>query len=216
MQAVGFLLIAFGGWLVDSAEQGRRPVQTLFAIVQNPAAMLDTLDSTKGTGYPSYAPDFGGGNMDDPGWAGGSSSATAPSQAATGSGSPEGVGAVIWARTQIGKPYKWGSKGPSSYDCSGLTQAAYASVGVRIGGNTTAQRLAGPRVSRKDLQVGDLIFPTLGHVQLFSGNGMVVEAPRTGLNVREAPMSGFLMAVRPVPIRKSSGPANGDAHPGGR
>ena len=38
--------------------------------------------------------------------------------------------ALAFARAQIGKPYVWGATGPGSYDCSGLTQAAWKAAGV--------------------------------------------------------------------------------------
>ena len=44
-----------------------------------------------------------------------------------------GTGAVIaFAQAQIGEPYLWGAAGPSSWDCSGLTQMAWAQAGVYL------------------------------------------------------------------------------------
>lgn len=40
--------------------------------------------------------------------------------------------AIAFARAQIGKPYVWGATGPGSYDCSGLTQAAWKAAGVTL------------------------------------------------------------------------------------
>lgn len=40
--------------------------------------------------------------------------------------------ALAFARAQVGKPYVWGATGPGSYDCSGLTQAAWKAAGVTL------------------------------------------------------------------------------------
>src|SRR5690606_25946638 len=44
------------------------------------------------------------------------------------------------ACAQIGKPYVWGASGPDSYDCSGLTMAAWAQVGVNLPHTAAQQR----------------------------------------------------------------------------
>ena len=116
--------------------------------------------------------------------------------------------AVAWARTQIGKPYQYGATGPNSYDCSGLTQAAYKSVGVSIPRTTEEQILIGTAVSRANLVIGDLVFPDIGHVQLYSGNGNIVEAAHTGTNVREVPIWGFSAARRVVAANRTVSPLN--------
>jgi cell wall-associated NlpC family hydrolase len=92
----------------------------------------------------------------------------------------------------IGKPYVFGSEGPNSYDCSGLTKEAWASVGVHLDHYTKDQWNEGAPVSRDDLQPGDLVFfypPTLHHVGIYIGGGEVVHAPHTGDHVRMAIMS---------------------------
>ena len=98
----------------------------------------------------------------------------------------------------IGKPYVFGSEGPNSYDCSGLTKAAWAAVGVHLEHYTKDQWGEGKPVSRADLQPGDLVFyySTLHHVAIYIGGGMVVHAPHTGDHVRMAtidrgPIAGY-------------------------
>ncbi|MFI6487548.1 NlpC/P60 family protein [Streptomyces sp. NPDC050564] len=95
--------------------------------------------------------------------------------------------ALAFARAQIGKPYVWGATGPDSYDCSGLTQAAWKAAGVSLPRVTTDQVNAGTTVSLTDAQPGDLVFfyDDISHVGLYIGNGMMIHAPKPGAYVRE-------------------------------
>ncbi|MCI3276076.1 C40 family peptidase [Streptomyces cylindrosporus] len=95
--------------------------------------------------------------------------------------------ALAFARSQIGKPYVWGATGPDSYDCSGLTQAAWKAAGVSLPRTTYDQVNAGTTVSLADAQPGDLIFfyDDISHVGLYIGNGMMIHAPKPGAYVRE-------------------------------
>ncbi|MGN6445367.1 C40 family peptidase [Amnibacterium sp.] len=121
-----------------------------------------------------------------------------PKAAAAPAGDSAGARAVRFAIAQIGKPYVFGAAGPDSYDCSGLTLAAYAAAGVSIGPHSaTAQyRLAASRgelVPVAAAQPGDLLFYTDGggdmyHVTISAGNGLMLEAPYPGATVREAPV----------------------------
>ncbi|WP_232050210.1 C40 family peptidase [Actinoplanes sp. OR16] len=98
----------------------------------------------------------------------------------------------------IGKPYVFGSNGPNSYDCSGLTQKAWASVGVSLEHYTKDQYGSTKSVSRDELKPGDLVFyySDVHHVAIYIGGGMVVHAPHTGDHVRMAtidrgPIAGY-------------------------
>ena len=89
-------------------------------------------------------------------------------------------------------PYVYGATGPCSagFDCSGLQQAAWAAAGVSIPRDTYEQWASLPHISMSDLQPGDLIYyDGEGHVAMYVGNGMIVDAPQTGEDVREMPMS---------------------------
>ncbi|MDG4762951.1 NlpC/P60 family protein [Solwaraspora sp. WMMD406] len=90
--------------------------------------------------------------------------------------------AVTFACAQIGKPYVWGSGGPNSYDCSGLTSAAWRQGGVSLPHNAARQRQVIPSVSRSELRPGDLIFyySGLSHVGMYVGDGWIVHASRAG------------------------------------
>ncbi|MDX3516473.1 NlpC/P60 family protein [Streptomyces scabiei] len=95
--------------------------------------------------------------------------------------------AIALARAQIGKPYVWGATGPGSYDCSGLTLAAWKAAGVDLPRTTHDQAAAGTTVPFADARPGDLVFfyDTIGHVGLYIGNGMMIHAPKPGTYVRE-------------------------------
>jgi cell wall-associated NlpC family hydrolase len=87
---------------------------------------------------------------------------------------------IAFLKSQLGKPYVYGATGPGSYDCSGLTQAAFASIGVDIPRTSQEQSTAGTPVSVSDLQPGDLIFwggeGSAYHVGVFIGGGQYLDA----------------------------------------
>ncbi|MBT2396088.1 C40 family peptidase [Streptomyces sp. ISL-100] len=110
--------------------------------------------------------------------------------------------AISFAYGAIGKPYVWGATGPSAFDCSGLTQAAWKAAGVSLPRTTYTQINAGQRVSRSQLAPGDLVFfySGISHVGLYIGNGQMIHAPRPGAPVRVAPIDEmpFAGATRPA------------------
>lgn len=99
--------------------------------------------------------------------------------------------AVDFARAQLGKPYVWGATGPNSYDCSGLTQAAWKAAGVDLPRTTWDQVNAGQRVATADLLPGDLVFfyDDISHVGLYIGEGQMIHAPKPGDVVKIAPIT---------------------------
>jgi cell wall-associated NlpC family hydrolase len=90
--------------------------------------------------------------------------------------------AVDTALAQIGKPYEWGGAGPYSFDCSGLTEYAYAAAGVFLPHSSSMQSTMGVPVSEADLQPGDLVFfyTPVSHVAMYIGNGEIVQASTYG------------------------------------
>jgi cell wall-associated NlpC family hydrolase len=108
----------------------------------------------------------------------------------TGPTATQAQKAVAFAYAQLGKPYVWGATGPSSYDCSGLMQAAWASAGVSIP-RTTYEQVAGlPSVPLSALQPGDLVFfDGDGHVAMYVGQGMIIDAPQPGQFVQKMSLS---------------------------
>lgn len=117
-------------------------------------------------------------------------------------GDSVGVQALRWALTKVGDPYVWGAAGPSAFDCSGLVMWAYAQVGISLMHFTGDQWNEGQHVSRSELAPGDLVFffPTISHVGLYIGNGLMVDAPTFGVPVHVEPVfwSAYVGAVRIV------------------
>jgi cell wall-associated NlpC family hydrolase len=108
----------------------------------------------------------------------------------TGPTNTQAEKAVAFAHNQLGKPYVWGATGPGSFDCSGLVQAAWSSAGVAIPRTTYAQWAALPHVAMSSIQPGDLIFfDGIGHVAIYVGNNMIIDAPQPGMNVEKVSLS---------------------------
>ncbi|MFD6278826.1 NlpC/P60 family protein, partial [Streptomyces sp. NPDC060209] len=111
-----------------------------------------------------------------------------------------GAAALQAADTRIGKPYVRTATGPDSFDCSGLTQWAYAQAGAQITRTTYTQINQGTRIARSQLKPGDLVFfSNTSHVGLYAGNNTVLHAPYPGAYVRYESMNtigSYQAAVR--------------------
>lgn len=126
------------------------------------------------------------------------------------SASPPAQLAISIALAQRGKPYQWGATGPDRFDCSGLVQWAWAVAGASIGRVTTQQVRDGTASSTATILPGDLVLTpgsdgTLaapGHVGMYIGSGLVVNAPHTGDVVRVVTLTSFtasgMSAVRHI------------------
>ena len=118
--------------------------------------------------------------------------------------------AVRYALDQLGKPYRWGGDGPSSYDCSGLTSMAYRSAGVTIPRVARWQYQAGHHIPLRSLAAGDLVFyasntaspATIGHVGMYLGSGRIVEAAKRSVPIRIASM--WRPGLMPYGVRPTS------------
>ena len=97
-------------------------------------------------------------------------------------------------------PYVYGGGGPDSFDCSGLTSYAYASIGVVLPHSSKAQSQLGVQIARKDLRPGDIVYfySPVSHVGLYLGDGKMVEARTFGqpVSVTSVDRSGYQGAVR--------------------
>ncbi len=153
---------------------------------------------------------------------GASAVGTIPSGAAISGGAMTAAqltAALRAAESRRGLPYVWGAAGPSSFDCSGLVQWAFAQAGVGMPRVAADQARAGPAVPVSQLQPGDLLFyhtdPTdpgyISHVAIYLGNGWMIQAPQPGMDVQVVPASfgpQFAGAIRVYP-RLATGLAAG-------
>lgn len=92
-----------------------------------------------------------------------------------------GEGVVGTAIAYRGTPYRYGSSGGGSFDCSGFTRFVYARKGVSLPHSAKEQFHQGRSVSRGDLKPGDLVFfhtvtSGISHVGIYAGNGKFVHA----------------------------------------
>ena len=174
--------------------------------------LLDTLDAAQ-RATVQQAGSEGGGSGAGSGSHGsaGKGTGSGKGQGSGGSAAPTGpevpvsgraAAAVAFARAQLGKPYVWGATGPGSFDCSGLTQAAWRAAGVSLPRTTYQQVDAGKRISVSQLRPGDLVFYYSGHthVAIYVGGGRIIHAPHPGAAVEYAPVGEMPIsgAVRPA------------------
>ena len=120
---------------------------------------------------------------------------------------PSVLHATLFALRQVGKAYVYATAGPDTFDCSGLTKAAYAQIRLGLPHFSGAQLHIGVPVPPEALRPGDLL--TYGpdgseHVTMFIGGGLVVEAKGRAYGVivapaRVDPLKGFAGATRIVP-----------------
>lgn len=108
-------------------------------------------------------------------------------------GSARAEAAVKWAISQVGDPYVFASSGPNSFDCSGLTSGAYASVGVSLPHLASSQMNVGTPVSKDELRPGDLLFfyPGITHVGMYVGNGVMVHSSPSGHGVHYSNLATY-------------------------
>lgn len=82
---------------------------------------------------------------------------------------------IDYASSLKGTPYRWGSTGPKSFDCSGFTGHVYKNFGIELNRTSRQQFTQGEKVGKNELQPGDLVFfagrnggKTVGHVGMVS------------------------------------------------
>jgi cell wall-associated NlpC family hydrolase len=165
---------------------------TLQKTIAQQQALLAQLTPAQQVGIGPGTPNAGGGSSSSGG------GHSVPVSAGAG-------GAVQFAKNQLGCPYVFGGVGPCNqgFDCSGLTQSAWAAAGVSIPRTSEEQWAGLPHVSTSSLQPGDiLVFAGASHVGIFIGGGMLIDAPVPGQNVETVALSGWYLsnldgAVRP-------------------
>lgn len=99
---------------------------------------------------------------------------------------------ISFLKAQLGKAYVLGSSGPSSYDCSGLTQAAFKQIGVSLPRVSQDQSTTGTPVSLDSLQPGDLLYwgsaGSAYHVGVYVGGGKFIGAQNPSTGIVERPL----------------------------
>ena len=128
---------------------------------------------------------------------------------------PAIVAAIGWALAQLGTPYAFGGDCTNAHsgnaahqcDCSSLVEGAYWAGGISLPPTTDGQQYAGTAVtSLADMLPGDLIFipgsdGTMndpGHVGLYIGQGLLVQAPHTGDVVKISKASAWANQVAKI------------------
>lgn len=140
----------------------------------------------------------------------------APGAAPPGDRNARVQAAIDRAKSQLGVPYAWGggnANGPTrgvrdggvadahgdykkiGFDCSGLMEYAFAGSGANVHRPAAAEAGQGPHVPLDQIQPGDMVFYAgaggnghIHHVAMYLGDGQMIEAPQSGLNVRIVPM----------------------------
>ncbi|GAA1169185.1 cell wall-associated NlpC family hydrolase [Kitasatospora gansuensis] len=155
---------------------------------------------------------------------------TAPAVGSSLAMSAQSAGAIYYAQRTLGTPYLWGGNGWASqdgrFDCSGLTQAAFASVGIELPRVANDQWNSGPHPSRDQLRPGDLVFfatdqgdpRSIDHVGIYVGGGYMINAPHTSAVIRydSIDRAKYFGATRvtpdgavALPVRNSEGAITG-------
>ncbi|WP_257350217.1 LysM peptidoglycan-binding domain-containing protein [Pseudalkalibacillus decolorationis] len=126
----------------------------------------------------------------------------------------------------LGKPYRYGAPigNTSSFDCSSFTATVFREHGINLPRTSRAQATVGTKVSKSNLQVGDLLFydtdynGSINHVAIYAGNGKMLGAQSsTGVAFADA-FSPYYWGDRFVTARRvlnsgSSAPAPSNPEP---
>ncbi|MEU0135201.1 C40 family peptidase [Streptomyces sp. NPDC006296] len=121
------------------------------------------------------------------GSSGSSGSSTASASVSSSSATGSAASVVSFAQSQVGDAYVSGGTGPNSWDCSGLVQAAFRTVGVDLPRVSQDQSTAGTQVSLDNLQPGDILYwggaGSAYHVGIYVGGGQFVGAQNSSTGV---------------------------------
>ncbi|WP_405359087.1 NlpC/P60 family protein [Kitasatospora sp. NBC_00085] len=191
LDTVGASLGAEKGQVQTKLAQAQALLNKLSAAERAKINAQESADKAKAAAQQAAAADRASRSAERPG------TNTPPPPAASG----RAAAIVQFAYAQLGKPYGWSMTGPNSFDCSGLTGAAYRAADVKLPRMSQDQWNAGTRIARGDLQPGDLVFfyDDLHHVGIYIGDGKMIHSPRTGKNIEVLPIGvmPYMGAVRP-------------------
>jgi cell wall-associated NlpC family hydrolase len=172
-------LATAGGLLVYAGLRGQSPLESLRGVMTGKVAPIPA-------GKPVT---LSGGD-----WGGGDFGGTAPAASGTV------ARAAQIAVQQVGKPYRWATTGPNTFDCSGLIVYSYRQAGIPLPRYWSGAFLTSTsfrKIKREEVTAGDVCWKP-GHVALATSNNAIVEAPRTGIPVRTRALSGFTIYLRYV------------------
>ena len=105
---------------------------------------------------------------------------------------------IAFATAQIGKEWKFNTAGPETFDCSGLTMAAYAEIKVALPHQSALQSTRGTAVDwrAEPIKAGDLVFMfTAAKPDVISHVGIAIDAKRW----IHAPRGGDVVRIGPLP-----------------
>lgn len=129
--------------------------------------------------------------------------------------------AIDLAARLIGRPYVWGTEGPNSFDCSGLTQYVYQEFGIALPRRAVDQSKFGDPAGRR-LQRGDLLFfstderqSLVTHVGLYEGDGVMIDASKRHGRVRRDNLDESYWVERFMFARRIGQADQIDERPGG-
>ncbi len=122
---------------------------------------------------------------------------TSPTKVATTlskTASPTEITVINTARSVLGTPYRYGGANTNGFDCSGLVNYAYQSVGITIPRSSKEQFRQSIRVSLHKLQAGDILFfrlnpPKISHVAIYDHDGRFIHSPSSGKQVSYASLN---------------------------
>ncbi len=103
--------------------------------------------------------------------------------------SSTGAQVIAYAERFLGTPYVYGGSSPSGFDCSGFVQYVAKHFGYNLERTATAQYNQLTKVSKSNLQVGDLVFfsgsgtSRITHVGIYAGGNRFIHSPSPGKSV---------------------------------
>jgi peptidoglycan DL-endopeptidase CwlO len=187
-------------------------VTSRIAQIQGQLSQLAPTAAPAGAGATAFSTVLGAAQAGLAGDAAWSTDALGPALSADGTAAVQGTGAagatadglavVEEARKYLGIPYLWGGTDPEQgLDCSGLVQLVYKQFGIDLPRVSYQQATAGrPVASMAEARPGDLLAfdSPVDHIAIYIGDGKMIEAPRTGLDVRVIDVYETPTAIRRV------------------
>ncbi len=137
------------------------------------------------------------------------STAKSASQEPKVTGTFTGADVVAYAKKYLGCKYVYGGSSPSGFDCSGFTSYVYKHFGVSLSRTSSGQASNGRKVSKGELQVGDIVCfssssksKKIGHVGIYIGGGKFIHAANSRKGVITSNVTGggyyFVTASRVI------------------